>query len=595
MDRERTARWRLAVRGTALLAPWLFAGVPATAQAQELLRAKELERHLSSARSAEARCAWTEVERSATWACERAQAGSPQWLEAKTLLVGACYWLWRPDDILAVHNEVMQAARARDLSAPGPGFALVGPLSAGERRQLTSIGLAAVRVLQSRSEHEAAVTLLNALTTEVRSKPTEDREGVMADAALEVSSSLIALGRLEDAHETLKILRDRYPGRVESAVACVLLQQRPSPVDAYRGKFEGDGAHRKRMLAVREALPGARARLARALGREPDDLPAVPVGVADRPVGMNGLGAFTTGDPRQPDFPPVIVVPSEILALDVFGIEDLLVHELAHAFFMVELGVRYEVLPAWVIEGLPQALAGDFERNASMILADALLQDPYRFVDPGFWTARALDLAGGPCGGTHHPAVGLALWGLEEQPTRSIAQSLIAWLLLEEAGPGVEVLGTGEDLESVFERGSREAMRRLESRRQAALPAIVQVLQARGSGPAAVVEKTADLLPGISGGLEHGFILWERARALQQVGRPADALEAFDALLAKRLEQPSYIEISRAGRIECLTALGRRDAALRALEDLQRDALGAVIAGWAAQEHARLTGSSDGD
>ncbi len=565
------------------------AAIPSfTAGLQDEPDSRAATKHLMKLRMAEARCAWAEVEMHASWAMGSVRPGSDPWLAAVAALARARYERWEPDGSLALVREAMARATDRELNGPhGTGLEL-GTLTPESRALVCEIEILAARELQGRGDHEAAMFYLRDVLDRAGEAPGEDRDRLLAQSMLDSARSSMSLGRAAESLNFLRHLRERSASQLEGAIATVLLQQGPEGVDAYRGRYQGDPAHRARMQQLFAAVPSARVQVARRFGLDERGLEHVAVGVADQPALQGNLGAITLGDPRRPAFPPVVVIFSQVLAIGYLDMESMLVHELCHAALIEELGLACESLPGWVMEGIPQFVAGQWEDVADSLLAQRALEDAADLGSPAFWVEHPLPLESDPCGNPDSPAVGLALWGLTDESSRQRPLEIVD-LLRREVGIEETLRQVfGQEPETCLKEARAEVERRLDERRHAAWPDIEALVRARERGPEAGVESAERILAGKPTRLARGLALWDRARALEALGRLEQALAAFEELASGRSDQPIYIEGALLGRARCLLALGRLAEAERALASLARDAMVPEVAAWASEQLLEL-------
>lgn len=580
----------------AICAGWLLAAIrlPASAGStphalQTTLddRGRQITEYMHALQAAAAGCEWEEVLRISASVFALAPRASDAWFEACARALTAHNELWEPEKISVLAREVLAARTIRERGDPATGGARIDPIGPRTRSHLATAELGLARVHQARSEHEAALELLHSLIADLRERPCDDAHFVLARAGIAAGRGLLLVGRSSEARQALESLRDDLRGSPQAAVACVLLQQGSDGVDAYRGEFEGDPRHRERMLALRDALPRARARLAARLRRPERELPHFPVGVADAPAGRTESGGLTSGDPRVPDFAPVITIFSETLALELFEPEQVLVHELTHALLMTELGLRYERLPSWLIEGIPEGVAEQWEPNLDRLLGRWLFADPQAFLRADFWAHHDLTPSTDPCGRRFAVHDGVLLSSLERQHGEGRLMHLLANLRgpepLERAFS--HVAGGKSPVE--FERSALAELRQhLEVRRQAALPLLAALLEACVDGPASAAQRAEQVLAGAPPSFVGEFARWQIAEALEALGRHEEALVAYDRLRGP--EHAGFAEVLRVARARCLLQMQRKDEAARELQDLRRAALGEDIARWAAEQLGEL-------
>jgi tetratricopeptide (TPR) repeat protein len=544
------------------------------------LRSAEITERMRTLERAASTCAWDEVIAGARAVRALAYPGSAAWFEACGRALEARYQRWEPVEVLALWSEISAAEAIVESGSPFPNGWRMPALDARTRSFVASARLNVARVHAARSEHEAAVLFLGPLIRELRERPCDGAGPLIANAAVLAGRCLKLLGREAEARQALESLRDNFPGSGEGAVASVLLQQGPDGVGAYRGKFEGDPAHRERMLALRELVPRARARLAARLGRRVEEVPQVPVGVADAPIGASGIGGFTIGNPRIGDLGPIVVLFSELLALEAFDVEQTLVHELAHAVLIAEVGVRYERLPSWLIEGIPTELAGQAQAQVDGQLAQWLFLDPAGFLRPDFWSNRDLGPSADVCGKVYFPHDGLLLAKLDRERGLEGLRELVAGLRGPESLDRIfERLASGQSMGQFARAAEVDLMARLEARRQAALPEVAALLEAQAKGPEALAERAGRIPVDGTPAFVRAFARWTLAETLETRGRHAEALESYDRLLGP--EHGAYSEVVHGARARCLLALDRTEEARRELELLRRAALGPDRAKWA--------------
>ena len=580
--------WRLLAWLTMSVAAW---AAPNQRQQPGGELARQITATMHELRGAVLDCAWQDVLR--LWAVvqELVPRGSDAWFEACAGAVKAHAERWEPEAILPLAREAMAAAVSRQRPDPRAPHAAQPPLGPLTRSHLARIEIAVARVAQSRSEHERALRYLGGLIADLRERPCADAHVLLARAGQAAGRSLSYLDRTAEARQALESLRDDMRGSIQGAVACVLLQQGEEGVDAYRGKFEGDPLHRERMLALQRALPPARARLAARLHRSEAELPRFPVGVADAPAAQSDVSALTSADARVPDFLPVITVFSEALALELIDAEQVLVHELTHALLIEELGRRHEGLPAWIIEGIPQGLAGQWDRNADLLLSRWLIADPEGFLRPDFWSRHDLAPSNDPCGRAFAAHDGLLLSALERLHGEGRLLHLVDNLHSQRSERAFSRIAGGSSPGQFARVAEKELRSFLEARRQASIPVVESILAAGNEGPQAVLAATERTLSANPPPVARGLAMWQRAAALELLERRAEALEAYDALRGP--EHAGFAETLRVGRARCLLGLGRREEAARELADLRRAGFSTDLVQWATDKLAELEGQRE--
>lgn len=586
---------------------WFALVLPLLVLAQDapvaLDRATQARKWLDEAGAALDRCAWEDVERLANWAREGLPYASDPWFDALFQETYARDRLWRPQEVMGCMRLGMAALSDRDREGELGLREEFGPSSPALLGRILRMQSAGVRVMQSEGKHEQALVYLHDILDVLQTRTVEDGKRLGARVLLDAAWSERALGRASQAETAFTELRDGFPGTREAAIAMVMLQQGPEGSAAYRGKYSGDPRHLARVEAVRKAVPSAYRRLAARLGREQAALPRSPVGVADVFPGASPSGAITLVDHRCPSTAPVVVVFSEALALDVEDLETVLVHELCHAVLSIELGPRYGELPIWIAESISMWAAGQWESFPDVALALRLRRAPERFHTPAFWIDEPLRLVEATCGDATAES-GLALWKRAYEPDRAMA-TLVARLQTHEPIENLvrELFGLFEPAELT---ATRDLELQLRSRQMPSVPLVARIVKAKSEGSEAWLLACEEVLAGkptADGSaatvrrvpnVAQGFALSQRAKALEALVRPAEALIAYDELHGRRLEHPAYAEDSRIGRVRCLQALGRKEEALAAASALALDAYSPKVAEWARKqvENLRRPGSS---
>lgn len=537
-------------------------------------RTLALERLWSALHDAVARCDWMSAEAHATLVLEASDRGSASWLGAVAALAQVRYTAaspWGDQELLREALELVKAVEWNPHAVP---------LTSSAQRSAAQIELALANGLQARGNHEAAVLHLRKATTRLRSGLAESPEFPLAETLLAQARSLLVLDKESESRPLLEELRDRFAGTTQAAIASVLLQQRPQGLDAYRGRYQGDSGHAERMGILQSLVPEARAEVANALGIDLARLEQVFVGSVDRIEAQPTLGAVTLTDPRQFDFAPVVVVFSQPMALGMSTLREWLVHELGHAALSLELGLAHERLPDWLVEGAVQAVAAPWERLADRVLADHLRADQGAFFAPDFQMERLVDFRAEPCRRTSSPMAGLGLWplerGIRERGWRGLIPALRAQASVDAAIE--QAFGQAPPPASVVEF---EVAQLLERRRAAALPELETIREAHAKGPAEGLKFAENLLARSPTPLARGFALWDRADALEAVGRLEEALAAYRKLGWEGQAQLAYVQDARQGYIRTLLKLGREAQAERELAALERDATNRAISAWA--------------
>jgi tetratricopeptide (TPR) repeat protein len=548
-------------------------------------RAAAGDAHLQQAGQAAQRCDWEDMLRLATLALGNLQYASDAWFEALYHKTVAQDRLRLPEEVRGSERFALEALSVRERKQ-GQHEEL-GPPTPSTLSRALSIQILVARALQSAGEHEPALMRLKGVLDILQRVQVEDGRALAARVLLDAAWGERALGNEEQARTALSELRDHFPATREAAIAMVLLQEGPEGPQAYRGKYAGDARHRARIEAVRAAIPAARARLAARLRREEGTLPRCPVGVADVYPGSGETSAITETDSRRACVSPVVIVFSEGLALEAEDLEQILVHELAHAVLSRELGARYGELPVWVTESISQWAANQWPGSAKVALTQRLLRAPERFATPSFWIEDPLRISAGPCGSATQES-GLALWQLGEDPDSGMLTLIARLSQGEPLERSLEpLLGPGVPFEMA---AARELEHHLEELRQGSAEHVARLVAAKAAGPKALLQACDAVLEAAPPAIAHGYALWQRAKALEALGRTTEALLAFEELHRRRLEHPAYVENARIGRARCLLSVERREEAAAELARLQRDAFTPAVAAWANRLLTELAG-----
>jgi tetratricopeptide (TPR) repeat protein len=556
------------------LVSWLLVCTPEGLSARLAQESPGPEFYWPRLHAAVARCDWRQAELHAELVVESSERGSESWLGGVAALAQIRIQLASPLGFEELAREALELVERVDQAPQSQ------TLSPSAERSAAQIEIALANAFQHRGSHAMAIVHLRRAATRLRSGRAESPDRPLAETLLGLARSLRIQGLDEQSRPLLEELRDRFEGSTESAIAAVLLQQGPEGITAYRGRYEGDAGHAQRMRVLWDMLPSARAEVANAFGTDAQALERVHVGTVDRLEGFAGLGAVTLTDPRQPEFSPVVVVFSRPLALRPGDMRETLVHELGHAALSLELGLAHEDLPDWLVEGAVQAVAAPWDKLADDILAHPLTREPQAFIADSFRADRLVDFSTPPCRRTASRAAGLGLWAMEKG-------------ILERGWKGlVPALRKHADVDAALEEAfghlpppqgwiEREIVQRLERRRAAALPDLRAMLAAHDRGPAEGLEFAERLLAGSPSPLARGLALWDRAGALEALGRLEEAHAAYEALDRDRSTATAYAEAARQGRIRCLLKLGREAQAERELVALERDAVTPVVKEWA--------------
>ncbi len=539
-----------------------FAAPPAPQEAPAL----DTEETLDALRALAADERWMELAERSGKARSSLDRGSTAWLEASALLGRALYVDWNPDALVELGRDVWGAVREDAGVGPDEPLHPLGkldPLAAGLALEVYAVwGYA----LQGKGDHDAAAVALWPIPEALLHRPLPRPSSLVLEAGFALGESLLLAGREEEAKRVFAGVRDQFPGTSAATLATARLQA--LGMDAYRGKYQGDPAHGERVRELLALVPRARERLASALGRKVDELPPTPVGVADRPSEHDGEVAFTDGDPRRP-FSPVTVVFAEALALDWRDPLELLVHELAHAVLLQELGLAYERFPVWIHEGLSNALAGEFEPLLGDYLAHLLGADSAAFLGP---RAEEYLRPAFASGGRPSVETGLALAYLEERAGPGALPRFIGELRGGRSLDGALLAVSGLSKEAYLEQATSFVLGKLLAERQAALADLESLERAVRQGPAEGLAAAEAVLARQSSALARGHALTLRAAALEALGEHERSLMAYGELIGERRSQRVYLWAAKLGHARSLAALGRREDALRELSELERAA-----------------------
>src|SRR5688572_20300536 len=248
----------------------------------------ERARELAALRELRARKDWGALSEAAHAARTRLARGSNEWFEASALLAEALYQVWDAAELEELGGDVRRAVMESAGVEHGAPFPVLGRLGPTAAPHALDVYVLDAWAKQARGAPAAAIAELcpaPEILLHGHVRPSQ----LTLRAGLDLGRMHVALGRAEGPR-MLAAVRDRFPESDAGTAAMVLLESLEGP-GAYRGKYAGDGRHAARMAALQAALPRARARVAKALCISPEDLPAIPVGVADRPNGHLGEAA----------------------------------------------------------------------------------------------------------------------------------------------------------------------------------------------------------------------------------------------------------------------------------------------------------------
>lgn len=526
---------------------------------------------LSRLRALHSRREWMALAEAARSARTTLARGSDGWFEVSALLAEALYESWIPAELEALGRDVLTAVMESAGARPGEPFDVLARLSPAARPHTLDAYVLAAWAKQGLGDHEGALALLSGVSEivhhgHVRASPITQRAG------LDLGRSLLALGREQEGRAALTTVRDRFPGNEVAALAMVILESGKEGASAYRGKYEGDERHARRMAGLRRAIPAARKRVVLALELDEDDLPAILIGVADLPLGHPVELGYTEGDPRRPDLPPLILVASEALALDLQDPEQTLTHELSHAALLHELGLRYEAVPAWAREGLSNWVAEESGRIVTDFLGQRLLSDPAAFLGSGFEALVEPRFESEE----NAPALeaGLALQYLEEQPGPGGISRLLKELRggrsFEEALRVVSELS----LDGFLSKARRHVLRLFSEARQEALTDLEELERGRRGGVEPALKAAEGMLRRDPPPLVLAFARHMRAECLGLLGRHQEEAAAYGEMALDSRSFAPHAEDVRLKRVRALIADARLSEAQQLLRDLRRDALG---------------------
>jgi len=500
---------------------------------------------------------------------ETCTKGADAWFHALYWLVQAHRARWEPELLEREARATLAEAAARRARHPRATRSALGPLHPWSARWVIDVRVQLARLEQSRGGHELALGHLELVLGELRSGlPVRKRDELTAQAELEAGRSLFALGRFDEARAMLDALRDAYPMSRPAHFAAALLADVPGAADPYRGLFAPDPVHAERRAALRAGLPRARARLAAILGRPEAELPRVRLGVADGGPEHSAENAITGYDSRRPAEPPSIVVMAEALGLGRFDPEVVLLHELTHAELATRLGFAYERLPAWLAEGLVQAICGELEHAALDHLVTCLRTDASRYVDPQFVSSDMLDYGptapGEPAAPAEPMLVVLLAEAAEGRGVERFIEALLGGASVEDAMRAV----TGLSLED-YRRAARDRADALMAELRGRSLGVIDVLQrARGEGARRAASVAASYLEQQLPPLAEGHVRRTRAEALELLGRNEEALSVWSELAADAVRHNGLVDYAFLGCARCLMRLDRAADARRLLEFL---------------------------
>lgn len=593
-DRAR----RLHARGGLFFAVAFLIAASSSGQVVPQIPAADLARATSSLRAAVSECDAPETLRRAAELLSIAPAGSDAWIEACAHRVNGLRENWDPLSLEQALQSLDKAVADRRAAEPEVRRSALGPLSLQLAPLVLLARIHGASVLQSRDDHAGALVKLRRVLDDLQSGPCHGSSELQRSALFSAARSLELAGRADEARAALVSLRDEaLSGPVGShagELASALLQRGAGVTSGYAGKYAGDPEHLLRMAAVRAALPVARARLALRADIDASDLPEVILGVADGTPNTRSTAALTVYDPRTPCFAPVIVFHSELLALGMVDIEQVLVHELSHAWLLVRAGTTYERMPGWLIEGVAEGLAGQTEVSLDNLLSSAMLPQPSNFLEHNFWELFGLKLESRACERIARAGVGIALAPWMEEAgldgLRRLAREIRAGKNTDDALEAASKLRAAPFLASANARLAQQ----VEARRQAASPVIRSMLEALNQSPFELLGAVESALDENPPPIARGFALWMHAVALESLEQFDGALLAYETLHSERLVLPGYVEIARMGRAKTLMARGDLEDALRELQALRRDAISLEVPAWCADRieelDARISG-----
>lgn len=378
-------------------------------------------------------------------------------------------------------------------------------------------------------------------------------EGARAERyALRRGETLFRLRRGPEARAALDALLRAHPSAPAEARARELLRRIDPPeverrgdvVLDYAGKYVGDPRWAARVEEVIRALPGARRRVSARLG--PGAGTEAPVRIRFRDTGEHpdGRTMVTAMELVGTQLRSAIVVRTERLLVG-YDLETMLAHELTHAQQQTQLGERTDGSSTWAREGAAMWVA---EQGARRLRTDV-------------W-----GLAQSQDGGAAHPL----LDGLRSpHRLRDYSEDWLAfaWIEATRGAPATRDLcariGASPDVEGAYAAA-------------AALPFPEAEARARAWAESRVREHLA------------GADAFLAARRLARERRHAEALAAFDALLALTPEHP-FAPPARLHRAIALAHVRRFDEALAELTAIERSPWADVLAGEAVEERLKIS------
>jgi tetratricopeptide (TPR) repeat protein len=556
--------------GLLTLTAWGALPIPGSVQAQDAASART-----QRLRAAFAVCDWDVVRRESEALRAESPRGSDGWIEAQGALSGLYYWRFDPDPLERTACDVLAAVVERGRAESQAARGASKPLSPSTAFVVLQTRLLFGRVLQHRRLHDEALVQTRLVLEDLQRGRVDAAQELDEQARLDAARSLYALGRTDEARRMLSSLRDLHPTAREAALATVMLECDVGP-SAYRGKYAGDAAHLRRLAELARARVAAAERVAAVMGVDPESLRPVQVGLADSAAEFRGLGAYTSADVRLPEFPPVIVVFSEALALVPSQLQPFLTHEFGHAAAIRAWGMRHEALPSWLAEALARSVAGEIDGLFELLLSQILLADPGRFVREESCLTSSISFETSACGAEESMESGLLGVLLAEG-------ALPRFIAAMNAGKdGAEALRSacGMSLEEYRAAARERVLARLRALRAECLPGLALIVDDSARSATAGLAAAEAILRSDPPPLVRSFARLARAEALAALARGPEAMAAWRELAA---DPPNlrYAELARRGLAQSLIGAGLIREAVSSLRELQRDALTPETGAWA--------------
>ncbi|MBL9086095.1 MAG: tetratricopeptide repeat protein [Planctomycetia bacterium] len=333
----------------------------------------------------------------------------------------------------------------------------------------------------------------------------------------------------------------------------------------YAGKYRGDATYAARVAEVERLVPEAvkriRARLALPAGPPPPfRVRFADIGERPSDLHMSTSEELVGGEVRQ-----ALRIYTEPLVLRRYDLADTLTHELLHVWHRHVLGEPYYDVPKWAREGLAVWAAGQGPGRLGL-MAVVFGSDP-KVTDP---VARIVNGLGGSHSVTDYAEDYLAFAWVEERKGLAGAQALARRLLAtsDVAAAFSEAVGLPfAEVEAAVRGHATTAVAKALAGRDAYLEA----RRAVDAGPADAAIAAADAYLAAHPSAPFApRARYDRALALFRAGRSADALAAFDRVLAEPLAE-LYVDDVLEHRVRIAAARGDAAALEAAARAFVRD------------------------